>query len=164
MRIVALPERLALYAMGGGVMLAVAGPPAAVAQSRSAAIAVVATVRGAADADVIGAHAVAAIEWPASSTVRATPESEGWRITSGRNGQIGLQVESVDTVAGDSAAFVTICDDAAAEPATCRRHQTSHLAVRTDVLSDFVVRVGRTLSGKPTPQVPMRLTVAFIAF
>ena len=157
MRIVALPERLALYAMGGGVMLAVAGPPAAMAQSRRAAIAVVASVRGAADADVIGAHAVAAIEWPASSTVSATPESEGWRITSGRNGQIGLQLETVDAVRGDSAAYITICDDADPGPAACRSQGAPHLAVSADgALSDFVVRVG------PSPS--LRLTVAFISF
>jgi hypothetical protein len=157
MRICALPGRLALYAVCGGVMLGVAGPPAAVAQSRRAAIAVVASVRGAADADVIGAHAVAATERRAESGVRAAPEAGAWRITSGRGGQVGLQLETVETVRGDSAVYVTICDDADPGPVACRRQRAPHLAVSADgAPSDFVVRVG------PSPS--LRLTVAFISF
>jgi len=140
--------------------LAVLCASSAAAQGRNAAIRVSATVRDVANSDMIGAHALAATDPRAGSVVGVVSESGSWRITSGRSGQIGLQVETADAASGASpVSYVTICSDGDAEPADCRMRRAPLLEVSADgALPDFVVRVGRG------PLAPVRLTVAFIAF
>jgi len=143
------------------VLAALCASPAA-AQGRSAGIRVSASVRDAAHSDVIGAHVVAAADPRAGSVMGVRSESGSWRITSG--GQVGLQIEAVSPIGGDTpVSYVTICDEADDEPARCRRHVAPVLRMPTDgELPEFVVRVGGDSVGA-TADAPVRFTIAFIA-
>jgi hypothetical protein len=146
-------------------MLGAFPAPSAVAQGRSAGIRVSAQVRDAAELDLIGAHAVKEADTRAAAAGSTVSESAAWRITSGRSGQVGLQLETVDSASGDSTPYVTICDDADPDPTACRRHRAPLLAVSTGgALPAFVVRVGGGASREAEARTSMRLTVAFIAF
>jgi hypothetical protein len=145
------------------VLAALCASPAA-AQGRSAGIRVSASVRDAAHSDVIGAHALQVTDSLTGSALGASSEWGSWRITSGRSGQVGLQIEAAGPVGGDApVSYVTICDEADAEPARCRRHVAPVLRMPTDgEVPAFVVRVGGDSVGA-TADAPVRLTIAFAA-
>lgn len=147
----------------GAIALALVCASPVAAQGRSAGIRVSASVRDAAHSDVIGAHAVEATD-PRVGSVGVSSEAGSWRVTSGRSGQVGLQIEAVSPVSGEApVSYVTICDDAGDAPARCRRHAAPVLRMSTDgALPGFVVRVGGG-SGGANPDTPVRLTIAFIA-
>lgn len=147
--------RLMFYAACGSGTAAALWPSAAAAQGRSAAIRVLATVRGVGDTDVLGAHAEAAV--PRARSGASTPQAEGWRVTPGRNASVGIRVEG--------AASVTICREPAARPEACAPYRAPRIATAAGGASpEFVVRVRPSASRRAGADPPVRLTVAFIDF
>jgi hypothetical protein len=153
MRGVAPLGRRLWCAVWGGALLGVAGVSPAAAQTRTAAIRVQAHVRGITDADVIGAHAVAAPPAPSHGAAG----SGAWRITTaGRGASVGIRV--------DGAGSLRICE--APGPGDACRSRAAPLAQSggDGAASEFVVWVDGVPARRGGAGEPVRLTVAFIDF
>jgi hypothetical protein len=157
MRIVTPLGVLTFHAVIGMMPLGVTGPSPAAAQSRTAAIRVHASVRGITDANVIGAHALAA---------PTAPAPDRWRITSGRRSSVGIQVEGMDGAGADARApFVTVCGDGGDPAGACQPARAPVIEAHANgAWPALVVLVGRDPGAGGPAARAMRLTVASVDF
>jgi hypothetical protein len=147
------------------VTMLVASPVAA--QSRTAAIGVSVTVRGADEADVIGAGAMAlrAPESVVDGVPGATAESGSWRLSAGGALEMSVRLEAVDDmlVAGPPP-YLAICEAVDGASTQCHREQAATMRVLGgSAHAEYLVRAGRYSVGRD-PELRagrVRLTIAF---